>query len=297
MFGDTAGGRRRDLSESGIRRKLAGCAASDLAAPIYGEAKPKNTKTARKGRLSVRREVGKIIVWRHDFPSPRAPRQLESRFRYCGRLRPFLRRVSPPESRAMPFCQPISRPRRPKLFGAGRPLPLDREAKRRIWVRARALRRRTVKGRAYGDLTAKALDVLEALLWRFHNAKTGLCFPSLERIAEAAGCARSTVAEAIKALEACGLLSWVHRLVRRSEHDAAAHCWRIRVLRTSNGYRLHDPRPARSPEIPPKPSKSENPTGTKNQVPIPSIDARATPLEMALVRFGEAFKAGGAAVA
>jgi hypothetical protein len=29
-------------------------------------------------------------------------------------------------------------------------------------------------------------------LWGFHNAKSGLCFPSYERIAEAAGSARST---------------------------------------------------------------------------------------------------------
>ena len=35
-------------------------------------------------------------------------------------------------------------------------------------------------------------------LWAFHNAKSGLCFPSYERIAEAAGCARSTVAEALQ---------------------------------------------------------------------------------------------------
>ena len=57
-------------------------------------------------------------------------------------------------------------------------------------------------GKAYGVVTAKALAVLEALLWAFHNAGSGLCFPSYERIAEAAGCARSSVAEAIKALEA-----------------------------------------------------------------------------------------------
>jgi hypothetical protein len=50
-------------------------------------------------------------------------------------------------------------------------------------------------------LTAKALVVLEALLWAFHNARSGLCFPSYEKLAEAAHCARSTVAEAIKALE------------------------------------------------------------------------------------------------
>jgi hypothetical protein len=116
----------------------------------------------------------------------------------------------------MPIAQ-LSRPRREKVFGLGRPLPLDREAKVRIITKARALSHRTVKGRAYGELTAKCLDVLEALLWTFHNSKTGLCFPSLDRIAEAAGCARSTVAEAIKALEACGLLTWCSRLKRVRE--------------------------------------------------------------------------------
>lgn len=52
--------------------------------------------------------------------------------------------------------------------------------------------RRTEKGKAYGQVTAKALAVLEALLWGFHNVKSGVCFPSHKRIAEAAGCARST---------------------------------------------------------------------------------------------------------
>ena len=48
--------------------------------------------------------------------------------------------------------------------------------------------------------------MLEALLWGFHNAKSGLCFPCYETIAEAADCARSTVAEALKALEDAGIL-------------------------------------------------------------------------------------------
>jgi DNA-binding MarR family transcriptional regulator len=185
-------------------------------------------------------------------------------------------------------------PRREKVFGSGRPLPLDREAKHRIMTRARALSHRTAKGRAYGVVTAKAIDVLEALLWTFHNAKTGLCFPSLDRIAEAAGCARSTVAEAIKALEAAGLLSWVNRLKRVRETvaglfgEAAA---RIRVMRTSNGYRLHDPKPARRPEISAKCSKSENPTRTTTQdIFLPNSEPQAPPssLEMALQRLGAA---------
>ena len=68
--------------------------------------------------------------------------------------------------------------RREKLFGDGRPRPLDRNAKARIMTFARALMRRTEKGKAYGAITAKALAVLEALLWGFHNARSGLCFPS-----------------------------------------------------------------------------------------------------------------------
>jgi len=105
------------------------------------------------------------------------------------------------------------RRRREKVFGDGRPLPMDRNAKVRIINLARCLSRRlVVKGKAYGQITAKSLAVLQALLWGFHNAKSGLCFPSYERIAETASCARSTVAEAIKALEDAGILSWVNRI-------------------------------------------------------------------------------------
>ena len=69
------------------------------------------------------------------------------------------------------------RPRREKMFGMGRPRALDRNAKVRIMHLARALLRRTETGKAYGQVTAKALAVLQALLWGFHNARSGLCFP------------------------------------------------------------------------------------------------------------------------
>jgi hypothetical protein len=51
-----------------------------------------------------------------------------------------------------------------------------------VIVYARALMRRTEKGSAYSLVTAKALAVLEALLWGFHNARSGLCFPSYATI-------------------------------------------------------------------------------------------------------------------
>jgi AraC-like DNA-binding protein len=155
--------------------------------------------------------------------------------------------------------------RREKLFGMGRPRALDRNAKVRIMHWARCLARRTEKGKAYGVITAKVLAVLEALLWAFHNARSGLCFPSYERIAEAAHCARSTVAEALKALEDAGVLSWVQRIkrVREACPDLLGDGgWRWRVLRTSNSYAFNDPSPAGAQL---KSSKSEKETGTSNQ--------------------------------
>lgn len=145
--------------------------------------------------------------------------------------------------------------RREKCFGLGRPRPLDRQAKARITARAEALSRRTEAGKAYGAVTAKALAVLKALLWKFHNSKTGLCFPALATLAQAAGCARSTAARAIKALEAAGVLTWVNRLVR------VRQAGQVRVVRTSNAYEFAAaPAPERANS-----SKSDFPTGSLNQ--------------------------------
>ena len=132
-------------------------------------------------------------------------------------------------------------------------------------VKARALSRRTEKGRAYGVLTAKAVAVLQALLWQFHNAGTGRCFPSYEAIAEAAGCARSTVAEALHALERAGVLTWCNRLIRVRERCPdlfGPDGTRIRVVRTSNAYAFRDPVAVAWPQS----SKSERQTRSNNQV-------------------------------
>jgi hypothetical protein len=176
---------------------------------------------------------------------------------------------SPKAARGLPRASK----RREKMFGLGRPRALDRNAKVRIMHWARCLSRRTEKGRAYGVVTAKALAVLEALLWAFHNAKSGWCFPSYETIAEAAHCARSTVAEALKALEEAGVMSWVHRIkrVREACPDLLDdEGWRWRVLRTSNSYAFTDPSPATDRS---NSSKSDFPTRTANQVFFSSLDA------------------------
>lgn len=160
------------------------------------------------------------------------------------------------------------RPRREKCFGDGRPRPMDRNAKVRVMTFARALMRRTEPGKHYGAITAKALAVLEALLWSFHNARSGLCFPSYETIAAKAGCARSTVCEAIKALEDAGLLTWVNRIerIREVSRDLFGHLMpRWRVIRISNAYSFVDPQPGRSALSLVRGSKSEFQSGTPIQ--------------------------------
>jgi hypothetical protein len=129
------------------------------------------------------------------------------------------------------------RPKREKMFGEGRAVPIDGNAKARIMTLARALKHPTEPRKHYGKLTAKFVDVLEALLWAFHNAKSGRCFPSYETLAARAHCDKDTVANAIVALEEVGILSWCHRLARVTINGVK------KMIRTSNSYWFHDPGP------------------------------------------------------
>jgi AraC-like DNA-binding protein len=142
--------------------------------------------------------------------------------------------------------------RREKHFGRGPVRAMDRNAKVRIRFWLERLKRPTERGRHYGEITGKAYDVAIALLWTFHNARSGLCFPSYAKIAAAAGCAEKYVAELIHMLERAGVLTWVNRL--RREPAAPGSDRRTQVVRTSNGYKFNDP-PSLS-------SKSELRTGT-----------------------------------
>jgi len=154
------------------------------------------------------------------------------------------------------------RRRREKVFqNTETRVPLDREAKVRIMHLARCLKHRIEKGKHYGQLTAKFVDVLHALLWLIHDGKSGQCNPAYDTIADKADCARSTVAVAIAVLERVGILSWVNRIhrIRVRERDLFGQwgtSWR--VLRTSNAYVFHDPKTAASQG---KSSKSEIKSG------------------------------------
>ena len=158
------------------------------------------------------------------------------------------------------------RGRREKVFGPGRAVPLDRNAKARIAAYAKAWNaRHRLPGQHRGPLTRATGEVLEALLWGFHNAHSGACFPSYEAIAAKAECCRSTVAEALKALEWAGVLTWQNRITRAvvRQRDLFGR-WSNRwtVIRTSNAYVFSDPKLAENGRFR---ATSENPTGTQNQ--------------------------------
>lgn len=195
----------------------------------------------------------------------------------------------------------IARPRREKLFTDGCCIPMDRNAKVRIQVYARAWNERHRQPRQHrGPLTRAILEVLKALLWGFHNNRDGRCFPSYVAIAEQAQCHRDTVHRAIHALEAAGILTWVNRLIRVRVQDRdlfGRTGWRWRVFRTSNAYRFRDP--GESPSRP-APSKSENPAGTPNQESSDTSPARKhppidpdSPLEKALEKLQRAINGPG----
>ena len=188
------------------------------------------------------------------------------------------------------------RSRREKVFGPGSAVPLDRNAKARIMAYAGAWTARNRQpGQHRGPITRAFLDVLHALLWQFHNSRTGCCFPSYERIAERAGCHRATVAEALRVLEWAGILTWQHRVARLREQCTdlfGRQGWRWRVIRTSNAYAFRDPQTVNSRDVP---SKSENRTGTQSQdvldpVQAPTVNPNS-PLERALARFAAALAA------
>ena len=95
------------------------------------------------------------------------------------------------------------------------------------------------EGQHQGPITWAFFRVLKAMLWEIpQQPNTGYCFPSYETIAEKAHCCRDTVYEAIKVLEASGILDWVNRFDKIFIEGS----WQ--VIRTSNAYLFRDPLPA-----------------------------------------------------
>jgi Helix-turn-helix domain len=190
------------------------------------------------------------------------------------------------------------KPRREKIFGLARGFPHDRNARVRIETYVLAWNaKQKQEGQHQGPITAAYQRVLKALLWHFASYKDGLCFPSYETIAAKARCCRRTVYEAILALEATGVFSWVQRIDRVAERvkDLFGQWTKAyRIVRRSNVYHFRDPLPcAEALNSFGNSSKCENRTGHEIQE-LPSSTAPpkiiilhpGNPLDAALIRFG-----------
>lgn len=177
--------------------------------------------------------------------------------------------------------------KREKYFGeADGTAGMDANAKVRLVAYAHgwnALHRQP--GQHNGPLTKSVLDVLEALLWGFCHGRAGRCFPSYRAIATKARVSRSTVAAAIKLLEAASVLTWAHRLRRQGPL----------VRRTTNAYRFF--RRAGETPFQPKVAESRNrPAPVLSLFSLCSGNTPAqtdSPLSRALAQLGAAISARG----
>ena len=131
--------------------------------------------------------------------------------------------------------------------------PLDRNERARILALAEALERRTrPPGARNGVLGEIGLRVLRVIVLRFVRGSDGLCTPSYLVLMAATGLCKQSIANAVKRLEAAGVLRITRRLVREVI-DAGG--FPLKVCRQgSNLYAVFEPGehaerlPVRSPD-------------------------------------------------
>jgi len=115
--------------------------------------------------------------------------------------------------------------------------PLDGNQRAKILHAAEVMERKTKgKGQRNGILGVPAMMVLRALLMRFHNRKSGLCFPSYDAIQEVTGLCRQSIAVALQRLESAGVLKITRRLIRVAGALGGAICQQC-----SNLYAFAEP--------------------------------------------------------
>ena len=132
--------------------------------------------------------------------------------------------------------------------------PLDRNERARILVLSEALERRTrPPGARNGVVSQPGLRVLRVLLLCFLRGSDGLCCPSYVALMAATGLCKQSIANALKRLEAAGIVRVTRRLVREVVDGGG---FMMTVCRQgSNLYSCHEPGehaehlPVRSPVL------------------------------------------------
>jgi DNA-binding Lrp family transcriptional regulator len=167
--------------------------------------------------------------------------------------------------------------------------PLDRNQRARIVYLAEKLDARTHEpGQHGGCLKRTGIHILKVLVFHFHNAANGRCDPSISTIAKAAGVSRSTVIEALKRLEAAGIIERIRRSRWIRQYG------RKRCVQWSNAYRMNVPTQFRKDEgdyaISEKSSKSKSRPETTG-ADIPKHPPMPENVAAALARLGNAMAA------
>jgi len=185
---------------------------------LSGDTKTRNENRLKKAGLNIRRGRESAEPEQFgSFPQNQPYRQAKTTFSLIGRLcadfRPLPRRVAPPtrrEKSCLETTRPPNhlRPRREKLFGPARGIPLDGNAKARLkaFVQGYNARYRQ-QGQHRGPITRAYMRCSRRCCSASTTARPACCFPSYEAIAEKAKCCRDTVYEAIKVLEEANVLT------------------------------------------------------------------------------------------
>jgi DNA-binding Lrp family transcriptional regulator len=167
--------------------------------------------------------------------------------------------------------------------------PIDRNERAKITYCAEKLDAKTHEpGKHGGCLKRSGLHVLRILLFHFHNVHNGRCDPSIDTIAKACGMARSTVIEALKRLEAAGIIERIRRARWINQYG------RKRCVQWSNAYLLNMPYGYRKTEN--HSANSANSSKSGNRSETTTADRKTMPpmpenVAAALARLGNAMAA------
>src|SRR3954451_21507050 len=113
---------------------------------------------------------------------------------------------------------------------------MSRKEAAQLWHAARCWDRAPRRPARGGAIGRTALAVFYVLALDFQNFRTGRLDPSLDAIAEKAGCCRRTVGTALARLRDLGLLTWQRRC--REDKDELG---RFRLRQETNAYGLLPP--------------------------------------------------------
>lgn len=145
-----------------------------------------------------------------------------------GRTNQPVRRNSQPFEAGEAFFRPLRKAVVVQIMRAA-----ERVAIRTMRTRGRG----RAKRKHAGDLTLSDLAVLEALLFRFLDWKSGRCAPTYQDLEAHTGHARDTIAAAIRRLGKLGILERMRRFRRVESVDGAGP----QVQQAPNAYRFDLP--------------------------------------------------------